>query len=426
MKEYDCVVLGAGVAGLTAAYALCKKGKKVLVLERDGQAGGMLRAQKINGYNIEEYYHHVFRRDCEFIKLAEEIGIGGKFGFSPAKTAFLYEKEFIELSKPADLLFFRPLPLFEKLKFLRLMLKIKLIKNPKKYDDVSAKEWIVKNSSAGVFEKMFRPLLRSKFGNDMESVSAAWFIERIKTRSGRDSDGESLGYVKGSFSVFLDAFKSRAEEKGCEIRLNAKVKRLITENNKICGADVGGEIVKTNCVISTVPPKELLKICGFPREYEKRLKSLEYQGCICVLFAMEKKLTDFYWTNIISEKAAFGSIIEHTNFQQLADYGEHLVYLASYPDSDSELWKAGDGELFEKYIADLSELVPLDKKDVKWFRVFRTREAGLVYKKGITSNIPAAKTPIDGLLVGGMFNSFPDRNINTSVKKGIECANLAG
>lgn len=426
MKEYDCVVLGAGVTGLTAAYELGQKRKKILVLERDGQAGGMLKVQKINGYSIEEYYHHVFRRDCEFIELANEIGISGKFGFSPAKTAFLYENKFIELSKPTDLLFFSPLSLFEKLKFLRLMLKIKLIKNPKKYDGVSAKEWIIENSSAGVFEKMFMPLLRSKFGNDMDGISAAWFIERIKTRSGRDSEGESLGYVKGSFSIFLDALKSRIVKNACEIRLNAKVKRLIIEGDKIRGLELDNEKIKTGNIISTVPPKELLKICSFPQEYEKRLKSLEYQGCICVLFALEKKLTDFYWTNIINEKAIFGSVIEHTNFQPFADYGEHLVYLASYPDSDSELWKTGDSELFEKYMTNLSKLIPVDRKDIKWFKIFRTREAGLVYKKGITSNILDAKTPIGGLLVGGMFNSFPDRNINTSVKKGIECASLVG
>lgn len=424
MNEYDCVVLGAGVTGLTAAYELCKKGKKVLVLERDKQIGGMLRVQKIKDYLIEEYYHHVFQRDYEFISLIKEIGISDKFSFSPASTAFLYNGEFIELSKPSDLLSFKPLSLVEKIKFLRLMLKMRFVKNPKEYDEVSAKEWIIKNSSKSVFEKMFSPLLRSKFGNDMDGISAAWFIERIKTRSGRDSSGEMLGYVDGSFGVFLEALEKKIEEKGGEIRFNAKAKKMIIENNRAAGIETDREKIKAKYVISTIPPKELLRLDGLPEEFAKKLEQLEYQGCVSVLLGLGRKLTDFYWTNIIDD-AVFGSIIEHTNFQPLEKYGENLVYLASYPDADSKLWNMEGEQIFEKYIEDLKKMVKLDKKEIKWYRIFRTKEAGLIYKKGITSNILDVKTPIEGLLIGGMLNSFPDRNINTSIKKGIECARLA-
>ncbi len=422
MNYYDCIILGAGVTGLTAAYKLSKRGKKVLVLERDRQAGGMLRTHKINNYFIEEYYHHVFKRDKEFIKLLKELGIYEKFSFFKASTSFLYKNQFIELSKPLDILFFKPFSFIDKLKFMLLMLRIKFEANPKKYDNVSVKEWIISNSSNAVFEKMFRPLLRSKFGDDMDNISAAWFIDRIKARSSRGSGGEILGYLQGSFKTFTDALKDAAESNGCEIRFSVKPRKLLIENNKITGIEVDNEKIKTDYVISTIPPKQLIRLGNFPVDFTEKLNNLDYQGCVCILLGLNKKLTDYYWTNIIDENILFGSIIEHTNFQPLSSYREHLVYLASYPDFKTKIWDMDDNQIFEAYISDLKRLVRIDEKNIKWYKVFKTKEAGLVYKKGISSNILDVRTPIEGLFVGGMFNSYPDRNINESVKIGMKCA----
>ena len=48
-EKYECIVLGAGIAGLAAARTLAEAGRKVLVLEAEDQVGGRMRTLHIPG-----------------------------------------------------------------------------------------------------------------------------------------------------------------------------------------------------------------------------------------------------------------------------------------------------------------------------------------------------------------------------------------
>ena len=53
----------------------------------------------------------------------------------------------------------------------------------------------------------------------------------------------------------------------------------------------------------------------------------------------------------------------------------------------------------------------LQKKDIKWVRVFKDKNAGLIYKQGTLANMPKIKTQIKNLYIVGLMNSHPDRKI---------------
>lgn len=53
MKQYDYVVLGAGVAGLAFAWYMGARGKTVLVLEKEATAGGLARTLDVNGFRMD-------------------------------------------------------------------------------------------------------------------------------------------------------------------------------------------------------------------------------------------------------------------------------------------------------------------------------------------------------------------------------------
>lgn len=422
----NVVIIGGGVTGLVAAYRLSEIGKGVTVLEKQEDVGGVLASIKKDNYYIEKYYHHVFKGDSRFIQMVNELGLSNEFRFSNARTAFLYGDRFVKLTTPKDLLFFKPLSFFDKIRLGILILIMKRVSDFKKYDDISAKEWIVANAGKNVFEKFFGPMLRGKFGDNLNEISAAWFIERIKTRSKRSFSGERLGYIDGGFHLFIQRLAEGICRNGGLIRTNVEVRNIRVENNKVEEIAFDDETIRTSMIISTIPPRELTRIVEFDSEFGRKLDSLDYQGCICVLFGFKRKITDYYWTNIIRDDIVFGAIVEHTNFQRLSNYGEHIIYLASYPEGKSRLWGLSDGRIFEIYFEDLKKILPdLKEEEITWKKVVRDKYGGLIYRKGIKSNIANSQTSINGLLIGGMFNSYPDRNINTSIRIGEECAKLA-
>ncbi len=408
----DVIVLGAGIAGLAAAYEFGKQGKKVLVLEKSAEAGGALHATKVKSFYVDDFYHHVFPRDKLTIKMCEELGV--KIDWDYITTAFFEKGRFYRLTKPHDLFTFKPLSWKNKIALGRLMLKIKLVgeKDYPKYDNVSAKDFLVAHSNIGTYERFFKPLLVSKFGGDLSRISAAWMIERIKLRSDRNLKGEKLGYIRGGFQVLTNAVAGKIHAQGSKIEFNSTVKEVKFEKNH-ARVRYNSKVVEADTLVSTLPPRILTQFVKLPKEYAKKLESLEYQGACCVLVGLDKPLTPHYWTNIL-EPAHFGAVIEQTNFTNPSNYeGDHFVYLASYPDRLNKTWKMSEEEVGKAYLSDMHRI--FGKQNVRWHKVFRLPAAGLIYHMGILKNMVPVNTPISNLFVAGMFNSYPERSIDKSV-----------
>jgi len=125
------------------------------------------------------------------------------------------------------------------------------------------------------------------------------------------------------------------------------------------------------------------------------------------------------------EDFVFGALIEHTNYRSKKEYNnEHLIYLASYYDSNSNIWKEKNTILFEKYFKDLNKIKKINKQDVNWFKVIKYPFAGAIYEKGFLKNLFPLKTPDKNIFIGGMFNSYPERSINRSIELGKRLAKM--
>ena len=409
------LVIGAGLTGLTAAKELVDNGEEVLVVEREKEVGGFMGCVTRNGYSVEKYYHHFFTDSPNFTKLIDDLGLSKKLEWKKATNGAYYDKLY-PLDTPLDMLKFKPLSLMEKAALARTMLAIKMIKDSKEYDNVSTKDWILKNSSEGAFEKFLKPLVLSKYG-DADDISATWFIERMKLRNKRGVSGEKLCYMRGGFQQALDKMTEEILDKGGEIKTSSHVSRLTKKGGKIESATVNKREMDVESVISTVPPESLAKAFPFFKK-----PNVKYQGALCVLVALKKQVHPYYWTNIIKPSLSFGAVVEHTNFMPLNDYGEHLVYLASYPKASSALWIKSDAEVFSEYFRDLGRIFPVKKEDVLKYWVFRSKESGIIFSKGTTNHIMPTTTDFDNLFVGGMFNSYPERSAEESARLGYECA----
>ncbi len=424
----DVVIIGAGISGLVSGYELSKKNKKVIVFEKFSASGGLIRPLSINNnYNIEGFYHHFFNNDDVQIKLFNELSLPITWKYT--NTAFYFDDGIYEFSQPLNLIKFAPLSTGEKIKLVFFLTYLLKINDLTPYDNITAHEWLIKKLGKEIYIKFFKPLLWAKFNSEMDKISAAWLIGRLKMRGERSFQGEKLGYIKGGYIKFINALELKINEFGSKVYTNSEVIKIEKQENNLFKISVfynnQVNVYLTRTVISTIHPVYLSGLIPFQGEYIKNAEQLKYQGAICVIFGAKNKLMDFYWMNIMKENINFGAIIEHTNFQPFSEYNEHIIYLASYPCDDSKLWKMNNSEVFSIYYEDLYSLFPEQCKNnkINWYNVIRTRNAGLIYRIGIKSLIPKSSTPIPGIFITGMFNCYPKRPINEIIKKANECVN---
>ncbi|KCZ72044.1 protoporphyrinogen oxidase [Candidatus Methanoperedens nitroreducens] len=418
------VIIGAGLAGLAAAYRLAES-DEIVIIEREPEPGGMASSYSINtpdtgAYHIEEYYHHIFAGDKELIALIDELGLGDRLEWQRGTTGYYFNGRIYPMNTPFEIL--RALPLVDVIRLTLLVLRAKAIKDRSPYDNMTAREWIYDTAGESVYNNFFEPLLQSKFGDNKEKVSAAWLLGRVQIRSNRGTKGERLGYMRGGFNALIEAMADNIRKKGGKI-VNGTVSQIEVADGSVQGVVVDKEHIRCDRVISTVVPRVLEKIIDTGLLGHNL--DISYQGTACALFGLtERIMDDIYWLNI-KEDVPFGAVIEHTNFIPASDYGEHLMYATSYFQSpDSVLWRSSDEEVIELYLGGLEKLFPGFREKVKWWRLRRDMDTAPVYEVGYGKKILPYVTGIKGLYLAGMFSqaNYPERSMNGSVVAGFKCA----
>ena len=423
------IIIGGGLAGLTAAYDLTRSGYETMVLEKDSVPGGMLASYNINGYSIEKYYHHLFESDGELRALIDELGLGDRLAWLRATTGYYTRGKVFSLDTPIQILKFPDLTFRDTLRLARFVMQSKRIEDPMPFDEVTARKWILESANHSIFDNFFVPLLKSKFGENMDRVSAAWLLSRINLRSNRGARGEKLGYIRGGFENLINAVQRVVTDRGGVIRCNARVDRVTIEGGEVIGVEIEGSFIPSDAVISTIPPAMVLPKHGGVSKTSQHGSgtSIRYQGSVCLLIGLEERLMkDTYWLNIKPD-AHFGAVIEHTNLLPPKNYGgDHLVYLTTYiHDASASLMTAREEEVAELYINTLGKLFPAFNKDrVLWWKLARDMCTAPIYETGYRKKILPYKAPIKNLYLAGIFShpNYPERSMNGSIKAGLACA----
>ena len=418
-------IIGAGYNGMVAAFDLKKAGHEITIFESAEYVGGLASGFKEPhwDWSVEKFYHHWFQSDSEMLGLIRELGLEDKVRFPRPLTVMLYENKWYPFDSISKALLFPGLGFgLNKIRFGFVGLFLRLTKNWRALEKVTADQWMLKYAGKQVYEQMWKPLLIGKFGPYYKDVNMAWMWARIHARTTR------LGTFEGGFQKFADLFAEKLRGLSVEIRLKAQIK-YIKRDQASAGLTVDGE--SFDKVLVTTSPNLMAKLCpDLPENYLKGLLDLKSMGALVMTLALKHSISKdgYYWFNVPKDEGyPFLALVEHTNFVPKENFGgDHIVYAGDYLEMGHEYFSMSDDELLERFVPAFQKFNPEFSRDwVKKIWVNKTNYAQPVPLVNHSKNIPEIQTPIEGLYFASMSQVYPwDRGTNFAVEIGRKAARM--
>ena len=445
-------VIGAGVAGLVAAYRVGREGHAVDVYERWPGLGGQAATLDVGGgHRLERYYHHLFTSDRHIAGLWDELGMPDELRWEPSSMAFFADGVSRPFTTPLDLLRFRPLPPLARLRMGLAIVRLQRgTPTLSEAECVTARDWIVAAMGRHAWAKVWGPLLRGKFGHRADDISMAWLQSKLTVRrqlGEGEAREERLGYPQRSWEPLFDALRARVEAQGGRVLTDRPAARLVRSNGHVGvvpgapgsfrnghdprGFARAGELEAYDAVVATVPSGVFADLLDdrlrdeIGAAYLGRLDSIEYHAALCLLLELDRSFTPFYWTNVADTDLPFVGLIEHTNLIEAERYdGRRFLYVANYLPPDHAWLTLSADELLAVYEPGLRKVNPaFDRSWVRNAWLHREPDAQPIVDLGYHERIPPLRTGAPGLWLANTTQVYPeDRGTNYAVRLGDDVA----
>ena len=419
-------VIGAGPMGLAVAYQAVRDGHQVTVFEADDRIGGMTAAFDFDGLSIERFYHFICASDHPLFELLDELGIRDRLRWKETRMGYYYRGGVYPWGNPIALLRFPGLGLVSKIRYGAHAFLSTKRKDWRPLDGLEATQWIRKWVGAEAFDVLWRRLFDLKFYDYANTLSAAWIWTRIKRigTSRYSMMREKLGYLDGGSETLLSALRVAIEQAGGSIRLNTPVERVLHENGKVTGVQVGGRPAHFDAVVGTVPvPFVPRLIPDLPESLLKQYRALKNIAVVCVIVKTAKPITPNFWLNVNDPQMDIPGLVEFSNLRELR---EHVTYVPFYMPAEHPKYRDPDAVFMDKVRHYLQTINPdLKDGDILAMHANRYRYAQPICGPGYLDTLPAIQLPIGGLYVADTSYYYPeDRGVSESVQMGRHIARM--
>jgi len=360
------IIIGAGPAGLTAAWELVRRGVAVTVLEKYHLVGGISRTEQYKGYAFDIGGHRFFTKVDAVNKLWDEW-MGADLLLRPRISRIYYDGKFFDY----------PIRAFNALanmgiwrSFLIILsyLQSKIFPYPR---EDTFEEWVTNRFGKRLFEIFFKTYTEKVWGIPTSEIRAEWAAQRIKGLSlfstawnavfkPRNNDIKTLieefHYPRRGPGLMWERVVQLVEERGGKVIMNADVVRVLRDGQTVTGVEAmvngSSQIFSGTDVINSSPLTELIAKLSpaVPPEILAAVNHLSYRDFISVVLILDKpNLFPDNWIYVHSPEVKVGRIQNFANWspEMVPDPNTSSLGLEYFCNEGDAFWKMSDAELFE-------------------------------------------------------------------------------
>jgi protoporphyrinogen oxidase len=404
-------IVGAGMLGLTTAYRLQQAGVHVEVFERSADLGGLVGSIDLDGHRADRFYHVTLPTDDRVRSLASELGMGDRFRFRPASTGFYHDGQLLSLSSLGEFLRFKPLPLHDRLRLGAFVARCQMMKSHERLDETPLVDWLRRSCGRRTTERLWLPLLDSKFDGNFDDLPATYMWARTRRMSGTREGVESkemLGALAGGYQSMIDELAARIVAGGGSINPSTTVRQIVAAGDTATGLLLPDGFRRYDSVLSTLLPPQSRALLAPELSAQVEPDPHRYLGIVNVLVRLARSASPYYTLNITDRSIPLTGVIETTHVVDPEEAGGSLVYLPRYVDPTSPDLTRPASEIEDEYLGHMRRMLPhITDEDVLSVRVLRAPLVEPIHPLGVAGR-EQELFPAPGLAVASTANVYPE------------------
>ncbi|SDY58759.1 Phytoene dehydrogenase-related protein [Evansella caseinilytica] len=337
-SQYDAVIVGGGLAGLSAAAYLAHHGKKVAVIER-GKLGGRAMTINMKGFQFNFGAHAIYGRDKSYLTLMEkELQLKLYWSdFTQMKAKYdLGEEVSVVPSNLGGLLQTKLLKGMDKFRFAYHIL-FTTLGFEKGDPNISIKQWLEqKKVSPAVKEMMLNLAASNFFTGEPERIPSDVFFGYYKRIF---KTNIPVSYIQGGWQKLIEQFVQVIEKNDGEIITKTKVTGLSVDGKRVTAAHTKKNSFVADDFIFAIPPEELQTLFLHSPLEKELAEYTKYEPTYVIFYDIGlKKRIDSPYTYIFDrDRQIFISDISYYDMEAAPPGGQLLqaiAYLKSHEISD--------------------------------------------------------------------------------------------